>query len=55
MLIALHLNESCLCPLLCFLSVLRYLNKACVFFLCVKYLNKNNNDNNNNNNNKLSC
>ena len=32
--IALHLNESCLCSLLCFLSVLRYLNKACVFFVC---------------------
>ena len=37
--IALHLNENCLCSLLCFLSVLRYLNKACVFF-CAKYLNK---------------
>ena len=49
--IALHLNESCLCSLLCFLSVLRYSNKACVLF-CAKCLNTNNN--NNNNNNKLS-
>ena len=38
--IALHLNESCLCSLLCFWSVLRYLNKAYVCFLCAKYLNK---------------
>ena len=30
--IALHLHESCLCSLLCFLGVLRYLNKACVLF-----------------------
>ena len=37
--IALHLNESFLCSLLCFLSVLRYLSKACVFF-CAKYLNE---------------
>ena len=37
--IALHLNESCFCALLWFLGVLRYLNKACVFF-CAKYLNK---------------
>ena len=33
--IALHMNESCLCALLYFLGVLRYLNKACVFF-CVQ-------------------
>ena len=25
-----------------FLGVLRYLNKACVFFICAKYLNKKN-------------
>ena len=31
--IALHMNESCLCALLWFLGVLRYLNKACVFFV----------------------
>ena len=37
--IAWYLNESCLCALLCFLGVLRCLNKACVFF-CAKYLNK---------------
>ena len=49
MIIALHLDESCLCSLLCFLSVLGYLNKACVFF-CAKHLDKNNN----NNDNKLS-
>ena len=41
--IALHLNKSCLCALLCFLSVLRYLNKACVFFFRAKYLDKKNN------------
>ena len=52
--IALHLNESCLLGesclfllyllgescLLCFLGVLRYLNKACVFFFVQKHLNK---------------
>ena len=37
--IVLHLNESWLRSLLCFLGVLRYLNKACVFF-CAKCLDK---------------
>ena len=40
--ITLYLNEICLCPLLCFLSVLRCLNKACVNFFCVKYLSQKN-------------
>ena len=42
--IALNLNGSFLCSLLCFLDALRYLYKVCVFF-CPKYLDKKNNNN----------